>query len=384
MTRADLSILRDLEGRALAPYAASSFTTRGRRHPDTPHPYRTEYQRDRERIIHSRAFRRLEYKTQVFINHEGDHYRTRLTHTIEVAQISRTIARALRLNEDLAESIALAHDLGHTPFGHAGERELNELLNDKGGFEHNRQSFRIVDHLEKRYARFDGLNLTWETREGIIKHTTSYDHPDVSDFSPETRPTLEAQIIDEADEIAYNNHDLDDGINSGHLNIDEVTDLAIWKMAKERYGSELPRDRKLLTGEIIRTVINLLVSDLIETTSGAITEHSIKTIADIRLFPEKITGFSEEISAASGELKQFLRKKLYQHYKVNRMSIKAQKVVRELFQIYTEHPDTLPAPYQERIPAVGVERTATDYIAGMTDRYALEEHQKLTDPMIRV
>ncbi len=384
MTKADLASLREMEDRILAPYAARSFTTRGRKHDETSHLYRTEYQRDRERIIHSRAFRRLEYKTQVFINHEGDHYRTRLTHTIEVAQISRTIARALRLNEDLAESIALAHDLGHTPFGHAGERELNELLKGAGGFEHNRQSYRIVDHLEKRYALFDGLNLTWETREGIIKHTTSYDHPDVSDFSPDEQPTLEAQIIDIADEIAYNNHDLDDGINSGLLDIDEVTDLAIWKMAKERYGRELPRERRLFTGEIIRTVINLLVSDLIDTTSRAVSDYSIESLDDIRSLPGKISGFSESITGANSELKYFLREKLYQHYKVNRMSIKAQKVVRELFQIYTEHPDTLPGSYQVRIPAEGVERTATDYIAGMTDRYALEEHQKLTDPMIRV
>jgi dGTPase len=356
----------------------------GTRASRTVHPYRTEFQRDRERIIHSRAFRRLEYKTQVFINHEGDHYRTRLTHTIEVAQISRTIARALRLNEDLAESIALAHDLGHTPFGHAGERELDQLLKEHGGFEHNRQSLRVVDVLEKNYSGFDGLNLTWETREGIVKHSSPYDHPGTELFAPQEQPSLEAQIIDLADEIAYNNHDLDDGISSGLIHIDEVTGLHIWHIARDRFGEKSPGDVKLMVRGIIRNIINLLVSDLLETTQIAARTMGVTSYDQVRSAGKKIVGISAHVAEANGELKAFLRSRLYQHYKVARMTMKAQKVVRELFTIYTGHPDTLPGDYQERIRHDGVIRTASDYIAGMTDRFALEEHNKLTDPMIRV
>lgn len=380
----DRSYLEKAEDETLSPLAARSSASRGRRHAEEPHPYRTEFQRDRERIIHSRAFRRLEYKTQVFINHEGDHYRTRLTHTIEVAQIARTIARALRLNEDLAEGIALAHDLGHTPFGHAGERELNELMAAQGGFEHNMQSLRVVDVLEKNYAGFGGLNLTWETREGIVKHSTDYDHPQIGDFAPGEQPGLEAQIIDLADEIAYNNHDLDDGISSGLIDVGEVTGLEIWKIAAARFGEKLPRDRKIMVRGVIRSLINLLVSDLLETTQKSASSLGIKTYRDARNAGRKIVRLSEDVARANGELKSFLRKKLYQHYRVVRMTMKAQKVVRELFTIYTEHPDTLPDDYQALIARNGVVRTAADYIAGMTDRFALEEHNKLTDPMIRV
>ena len=368
----------------LAPYAATTANSRGREHLEERHPYRAEFQRDRERIIHSRAFRRLEYKTQVFINHEGDHYRTRLTHTIEVAQIARTIARALDLNEDLAESIALAHDLGHTPFGHAGERELNDLMKDHGGFEHNLQSLRIVEILEKRYSGFDGLNLTWETREGIIKHSSDYDHPKFSEYAPEEQPALEAQIIDYADEIAYNNHDLDDGLSSGLLDIREVEKLTIWRIARERYRSRLPGDSRQLINELIRSIINLLVSDLIDHTGAGIREAGIGDYTGVRMCAKRLAGFSPEISEASRELKQFLRKNLYQHYRVARMTVKAQRVIRELFEIYTAHPDTLPEGYQERMKKDGIILTAADYIAGMTDRYALEEHKKLTDPMIKV
>ncbi len=277
MKIADRNFLQDLEEKNLAPYAAKSQSSRGREHPESPHLYRTEYQRDRERIIHCRAFRRLEYKTQVFINHEGDHYRTRLTHTMEVAQISRAVSRALRLNEDLAESIALAHDLGHTPFGHVGERELNKLLKDYGGFEHNRQSLRVVEILEKRYADFDGLNLTWETREGIIKHSTPYDKPESNLFNPQEQPSLEAQIIDIADEIAYNNHDLDDGLSSGLLSFKEVGKLPIWQYAVSIYGKPLPLSEKSQWREIIRTLINILVTDLINTTIDNINSNNIKT-----------------------------------------------------------------------------------------------------------
>ncbi|HOP62900.1 MAG TPA: deoxyguanosinetriphosphate triphosphohydrolase [Spirochaetota bacterium] len=384
MKLADREYLQNIEDRNLAPYAARSSETRGREHPEPGHVYRTEYQRDRERIIHCRAFRRLEYKTQVFINHEGDHYRTRLTHTMEVAQISRAISRALLLNEDLAESIALAHDLGHTPFGHVGERELNRLLKDYGGFEHNRQSLRVVEVLEKRYRDFEGLNLTWETREGIIKHSGPYDRPEKDGFKPEEQPSLEAQIIDLADEIAYNNHDLDDGITSGLLNFNEVSRLAIWEHAAEIYGRPLPDSRKSSAREIIRTIINILVTDLINTTISKLEQLSIGSYNDVKSCGSRLASFSPEITGINNELKTFLREKLYHHYKVTRMSLKSQRVISELFHIYTEHPDTLPDRHREEVEKNGVIRTVTDFIAGMTDRFAIEEHSKLTDPFLRV
>jgi dGTPase len=385
MKNVDRIYLQDFEENWLAPYAAKSKYTKGRAYNEAPHPYRTEFQRDRERIIHSRAFRRLEYKTQVFVNHEGDHYRTRLTHTIEVAQIARSIARALRLNEDLAESIALAHDLGHTPFGHSGERELDQLLKNSGGFEHNRQSLRVVERLEDRYEDFPGLNLTWETREGIIKHSSYHDHPEVKDFCPEESPTLEAQIIDYADEIAYNNHDLDDGISSGILNIDEIENLLIWDMAKKASGAAgRQKSGKPMVNRIIRSIINMLVTDLIETTKVNIGNMTIRTGEDVRKCGGKVIASSDAVRSASSELKDFLMEKLYRHHRVIRMAIKAQKVIRELFTIYHDNPDALSEGYIRRIEADGLDLTIADYIAGMTDRYALEEHQKLTDPMIRV
>jgi dGTPase len=384
MENINRTYLNDFEEHWLAPYAAKSKHSKGRAHAEEPHPYRTEFQRDRERIIHSRAFRRLEYKTQVFVNHEGDHYRTRLTHTIEVAQIARSIARALRLNEDLAESIALAHDLGHTPFGHSGERELNSLLEGFGGFEHNRQSLRVVERLEERYSDFPGLNLTWETREGIIKHSTHHDHPEASNFSPGDQPSIEAQIIDFADEIAYNNHDLDDGISSGLLNIADIDKLVLWQKAKRAIGGKITNDIKSMVSGIIRAIINLLATDLIETTANNIRRLSIHTCDDVRKSSEKTVGFSNDISAASLELKNFLMENLYQHYRVVRMTIKAQKVIRDLFTIYHNKPQALPESSFIKINKNGMEIAIADYIAGMTDRYALEEHQKLTDPMIRV
>lgn len=384
MINENRTIVQYREEANLAQYAARSSQTRGREHPESAHAYRTAYQRDRERIIHSRAFRRLEYKTQVFVNHEGDHYRTRLTHTIEVAQIARAVSRALCLNEDLSESIALAHDLGHTPFGHVGEKELDGLLKDHGGFEHNRQSLRVVEVLEKRYSSFDGLNLTWETREGIIKHSGTYDRPETSDFHPEEQPSLEAQIIDVADEIAYNNHDLDDGISSGLLDYDEVTRLEMWELAGELYGRPLPGSKKSAAREIIRTIINLLVTDMINSTIKNIGDNNIKSYEDVKKASTKLACFSPQIAKANNELKVFLRKNMYQHYRVTRMSLKSQKVIRELFQIYTEHPDTLPEGHMEEIEKHGIVRTVTDFIAGMTDRFALEEYRKLTDPFIKV
>lgn len=384
MKPADRKYLQDLEDQNLAPFAARSSATLGREHVEASHGYRTEYQRDRERIIHSRAFRRLEYKTQVFINHEGDHYRTRLTHTMEVAQIARAVSRALRLNEDLAESIALAHDLGHTPFGHVGEKELNRLLKDYGGFEHNRQSLRVVEVLEKRYCDFDGLNLTWETREGIIKHSGPYDRPETDGYHPDEQPSLEAQIIDLADEIAYNNHDLDDGISSGILDYDGVSRLAIWNHAAEVYGRPLPESKKSSAREIIRTIINVLVTDLINTTLSNIEYHSVDSYNDVKTCGSKLASFSSSVTEINNELKKFLKENLYQHYRVTRMSLKSQKVINELFHIYTEHPDTLPDRYRTEVEQNGVIRTVTDFIAGMTDRFAIEEHRKLTDPFMRV
>lgn len=376
--------LEKFESEKLAPYAARSSESLGRAFPEEKHIYRTEFQRDRERIIHSRAFRRLEYKTQVFINHEGDHYRTRLTHTIEVSQISRSIARAMRLNEDLSEAIALAHDLGHTPFGHAGEKKLNELLSDHGGFEHNRQSLRVVDILEKRYTDFDGLNLTWETREGIIKHSSDYDRPDYKNFAPEQMPSLEAQIIDLADEIAYNNHDLDDGISSGLLAFEEIEKLEIWKIAAGLVRKKDLSSRKDTFREMIRAIINLLVTDLLNTTVSKIAEMKISDYADIKNAKIKIASFSDEIKKANTELKRFLKKRMYQHYRVARMTIKAENVIEELFTIFTARPETMPDEYQSKSESDGLMLAVTDYIAGMTDRFALEEYKKLTDPSWRV
>jgi dGTPase len=302
---------------------------------------------------------------------------------MEVAQISRTIARALKLNEDLAESIALAHDLGHTPFGHAGERELNDLLTDRDGFEHNRQSLRVVDVLERNYQGFPGINLTWETREGIIKHSSQYDNPDYTDFEPALRPSLEAQIIDIADEIAYNNHDLDDGLSSGLIRYPQIRDLALWKMASEPEPLSEP-GTKLFIREIIRKIINLLVTDLIETSLASLRESSIRSYEDVRNHRHNLIGFSEAVREANSELKSFLRGNLYNHYRVTRMTLKARKVVNDLFNIYTENPAVLPEDYQERADETDLVRTVTDYIAGMTDRFALEEHRKLMDPQARV
>lgn len=385
MIKIDRIYLQKRENEILAPFAAKSNLTKGRVFKEPPHPYRTEFQRDRERIIHSKAFRRLEYKTQVFVNHEGDHYRTRLTHTIEVSQIARTIARTLRLNEDLAETLALAHDLGHTPFGHSGEREFNEIMKDEGGFEHNRQSLRVVEKLEARYDNFPGLNLTWETREGIIKHSSNR-HAEIADYAPNEFPSLEAQIIDFADEIAYNNHDLDDGISSGLLDFSEIKKLKIWDIVIESIGGKdkLPIEKNLQVNKIIRTIINLLVSDLINTIADNIERMNIKDYKDIRCAKEPMAYFSNSVLEANSELKNLLNKKLYKHYKVIRMSIKAQKVIRELFNLYIEFPNALPDEYFRRIKTEGLKQTISDYIAGMTDRFALEEHQKLTEPMMKV
>lgn len=375
--------LEENEFRVLAPYATKSRESRGRAHPQAEHGYRTAFQRDRDRIVHTTAFRRLEYKTQVFVNYEGDHYRTRLTHTIETAQIARTIARALMLNEDLTEAVALAHDLGHTPFGHAGEVALDELMRERGGFNHNSQSLRVVEELEQRYPGFPGLNLTWEVREGIVKHTTEYDASDARDYEPQYRASLEGQVVNAADEIAYNAHDIDDGLRAGLIQPSELAGISVWEEACARIGVS-PRaltdaDRRLA----IRELINAEVTDLLETTNAALNEHGIDSPEAARRHPRNLLSFSPEMAAKNEALRRFLRSHLYRHYRVMRMAVKAQRLVGDLFRAYLEQPSQLPEPVQRRVREGDAHRVICDYVAGMTDRFALEEYRKLFDPYER-
>lgn len=370
----------------MAVYAMKSCNTRGRVHKEKEHPYRSIYQRDRDRIIHSAAFRRLEYKTQVFVNHEGDYYRTRLTHTIEVAQIARTIAAALRLNFDLTEAIALAHDLGHTPFGHSGEDALDELMKRFGGFNHNAQGLRVVDLLEERYPDFPGLNLSWEVREGIIKHSSAFDRSvKIKGLAPEEMPTLETQVVDIADEIAYDNHDIDDGITSGLLKEEDLEKLPIWnKISKEtdkKYAKILPERRKYL---IIRSLIDMQVTDLIQETEKTINKLKLKSYIQVKKLDNKIVSFSKSMQNLKRPLRRFLMENLYHHHRVIRMSNKAKRFIQELFKIYMDNPRQLPPHIQKNIAQDGTRRVICDYIAGMTDRYALDEYKKLFDPYEKV
>jgi dGTPase len=378
--------IRKLEDAYYARYASKSYETKGRVHPEKEHPYRSVYQRDRDRVIHSAAFRRLEYKTQVFVNHEGDYYRTRLTHTIEVSQIARTLSFALRLNMDLTEAIALAHDLGHTAFGHSGEDALNELMADSGGFNHNIQGLRVVDVLEERYPDFPGLNLSWEVREGIVKHSSAFDKAGiVKDFSSRHAPTLETQIVDIADEIAYDNHDLDDGLTSGLLREEDLEKLPIWeniyREISKKYSRIAPERKKYL---IIRSLIDIQVTDLIREVEKKLGALKPKTAQDIKKLRVKMASFSPRMQALRKPLRNLLMEKLYHHYRVVRMSNKAKRFIKELFKLYTEIPRALPAQVQKRIPTDGVKRVVCDYIAGMTDRYALDEYKKLFDPYEKV
>ena len=366
----------------LAPYAARTVTSRGRSSHEAASATRSEYQRDRDRIIHSTAFRRLEYKTQVFVNHEGDLFRTRLTHSIEVAQIARSLARNLMLNEDLVEAISLAHDLGHTPFGHAGQDALNACMKDYGGFEHNLQSLRVVDTLEQRYGAFDGLNLTFETREGILKHCSLPNAQQLGEvgrrFIEKKQPSLEAQLANLADEIAYNNHDIDDGLRSGLLTVQQMDEVSLFA----RYRTEVERlfpgiGGRRAINETVRRMINALVEDLIQTSRTKIRDAGVKTIDDVRDAPPLIA-FSDTMKAEAQELKRFLRKNLYQHYQVNRMTSKARRIVTDLFGIFIAGPQLLPPDYQ--LPAddaLEQARKVADYIAGMTDRYAMREYRRL-------
>jgi dGTPase len=375
------------EAATLAPYAMRSRDSRGRQHPDSEHPLRMVFQRDRDRIIHSSAFRRLEYKTQVFVNHEGDYYRTRLTHTMEAAQVTRTLARALGLNEDLAEAIALAHDLGHTPFGHAGERTLDRLMAPHGGFDHNSQSLRIVDLLEERYPGFRGLNLSWEVREGIVKHSTRYDRPQVQAFDPAFAPCLEAQIVDFADEIAYNAHDIDDGLKSGMLDGAELASVALWAEAMAEVSRRAPgAPPNIVRYQGVRLVLDRLVTDLCESLLDRLRELAIDDLAAVRRVKPRLVEFSPAMTEKNRELKTFLYDRLYTHHRVVRMTQKADRVMTALFEMYMAEPRQLPPHVTRRVREEGesVPRVIADYIAGMTDRFALQEYKKLLDPEERV
>ena len=378
--------IREFEDNFLAPYAMKSYQSKGRLHREQEHPYRSVYQRDRDRIIHSAAFRRLEYKTQVFVNHEGDYYRTRLTHTLEVSQIARTIASALRLNVDLTEAIALAHDLGHTPFGHSGEDALNELMSKFGGFNHNVQGLRVVDVLEQRYPQFKGLNLTWEVREGIIKHSSAFDIAShTKEFDPRHMPTLETQIVDIADEIAYDNHDLDDGLTSGLIRESDLEALSIWDNIYRHIAKRYAKiDAVLKKYLIIRSLIDLQVTDLIRQTEQTIEKLKLKSAADAKKLDSKVVMFSQAMRSQRKPLRAFLMERLYRHYRVTRMSHKAKKFIQEMFNFYLTKPESLPAQVQKGIPEYGTRRVVCDYIAGMTDRYALDEYKKLFDPYEKV
>lgn len=369
----------------LAPYAMKSAETEGREYPEKEHPYRTAYQRDKDRIIYSTAFRRLEYKTQVFVNHEGDYYRTRLTHTIEVSQIARTIARALRLNEDLVEAMALAHDLGHTPFGHSGEDTLSEIMKDHGGFDHNTHGLRVVDLLEKRYPHFNGLNLTREVRRGIIRHSTPFDlkrsdHIDVPGAS-----LMEIQVVDIADEIAYDNHDLDDGLKSGFITKKDFSGIRIWEEAVDSVEKELPgADDQVKRAQVVRGLINRQVSDLVENTLGIVESLGIRSVEDLRGKNIKSVDFSPEMSKMRAPLRDILLNKLYKHYRVVRMSRKASRFIRDIFSVYCEDPGQLPPGAYANVSSRGKYRAICDYIAGMTDRYALDQYKKFFEPYERV
>ena len=364
----------------LAPYAVSESNSRGRLHPEQGPIARSEYQRDRDRVVHSTAFRRLEYKTQVFVNHEGDLFRTRLTHSIEVAQIARTLARAMSLNEDLAEAIALSHDLGHTPFGHAGQDALNACMREHGGFEHNLQSLRTVDLLEERYGAFDGLNLTYETREGILKHCAREKARDLGElgrrFIEGTQPSLEAQLCNLADEIGYNNHDVDDGLRSGLIEMEQLDEVGIWARHVAIVRNAYPQiaGRRLIH-ETVRRMINSLAVDLIEETSRNIRESGITALEEVRK-AGALAAFSVGMHAEHKELKHFLRVNLYQHFQVLRMTNKARRIITDLFGAFMEDPRLLPPQYV-KMAIADKPRAIADYVAGMTDRYAIREHRRL-------
>ncbi len=374
----------------LAPYAAHEAASRGRQHPEPPPAYRSEYQRDRDRIVHSAAFRRLEYKTQVFVNHEGDLFRTRLTHSLEVAQIARSVARALHLNEDLTEAITLAHDLGHTPFGHSGQHALNECMREYGGFEHNLQSLRVVDVLEERYPEFPGLNLSYETREGILKHCSREHAKALGElgrrFIERKQPGLEAQLANIADEIAYNNHDVDDGLRYELIEIDQLMTVELFAAHYRQIGEQYPQlAARRRVYETIRRMINHMVVDLIEESARRIADAGVRSIDEARAADAPLVAYSEPVQEQVLVLKRFLREHLYSHYRVRRMSRKAGRIIQELFAAFMQDARLLPEQYQARLQVGGTDkasaaRVVADYIAGMTDRYAIHEHGRLFNP----
>ena len=375
-----------INSRGLAPYAASDRTSRGRRYPEPPPSYRGEFQRDRDRIIHCAAFRRLEYKTQVFINHEGDLFRTRLTHSIEVAQIARSVARALGLNEDLTETISLAHDLGHTPFGHAGQDALNGCMKEFGGFEHNLQSLRVVDVLEERYAEFPGLNLTFESREGILKHCSVAKARELGElgqrFLERRQPSLEAQLVNLADEIAYNHHDIDDGLRSQLLTVEQLREVALFARHHDRVHGRYPElTVRRTVYETLRRMINEVVGDLITSSQNRLDQAGVRSIDDVRNDDQPLVGYSDDIRADSLALKQFLRRHLYAHERVRRVSEQAASTITDLFDTFMRDPGQLPPQFRDKAPDRATRtdraRVVADYIAGMTDRYAYREHARL-------
>ncbi|MBI9045375.1 MAG: deoxyguanosinetriphosphate triphosphohydrolase [Anaerolineaceae bacterium] len=370
------------EEKLLSPFGMKSSSSKGRKYPDEEADYRTAFQRDRDRILHTSAFRRLEYKTQVFIIDEGDYYRTRLTHTLEVAQIGRTLARALGANEDLTESICLAHDLGHPAFGHSGEAVLSRLMKDFNGFEHNKQSYRIVTELEKRYPNFPGLNLTWEVLEGIVKHETEYDRSDAKEFNPDLRGNLEAQIANTADELAYSAHDLDDGLRSKMISTDMLAGIDLWNDITNSIGWQGEQFKDITRHRLIRRLIGLTVTDLIHATAKNIKESDINSVDELQRLPYNVVCFSEEMKRRTRQLKDFLYNNLYRHYRVMRMATKAENIITDLFEAYVAEPKMLPPHVQSWIKLHGLERTICDYISGMTDRYAIDEHIKLFNPTI--
>jgi len=373
----------NIEENTLAPYACLSKYSKGRQYPEDEPDYRTVFQRDRDRILHTTAFRRLEHKTQVFINYEGDYYRTRLTHTLEVSQIGRSIARALGVNEDLVEAICLAHDLGHPPFGHSGEVALRRLMRDHGGFDHNKQSLRIVTKLEYRYPDYPGLNLTWEVREGIVKHETEYDSADASDYEPNLRSPMEAQIANVADELAYTTHDLDDGLRSGMITPEMLKGITLWEIAAESIGWRTQILDELNRHRLIRRLIGMEVDDIITATDLCLRESLVKSVDELRQLPFNVIRFSEDMQRRNRQLKDFLFTYLYRHHRVMRMAVKAERIINDLYHAYKSDPSMLPFHIQDLIHERGLERTICDYIAGMTDRFCIDEHNKLFNPSIK-
>jgi len=376
-------LIEEREAKTLAPYAHRSRDSRGREVPEEEPRHRTAFQRDRDRILHTTAFRRLEYKTQVFVITEGDYYRTRLTHTLEVAQIGRSVARALGGNEDLVEAICLAHDLGHPPFGHSGEESLRALMGEHGGFDHNRQSLRIVTQLERRYTDFEGLNLTWEVREGIVKHETEYDVADAQGYEPDRRGHLEAQIANIADELAYTAHDLDDGMRSVLISPAGLEGVELWERLRDSIGWHTTELDELTRHRLIRRLIGLEVSDLLGATVGRMQPLNLVSVEQLQRLDFNVVGFSDDFRRMNQQLKTFLYQNMYQHHRVVRMQTKAERILEDLFNAYIANPEVLPSEVQERARAGELHRTICDYIAGMTDRFAQEEHSKLFDPLIR-